>query len=173
MQKTDTYAQKLVFAESLIAAEHYYSVPDSTCTICAMVLKSGFTVTGTSYCSSFAEFNAAKGRAIARENAIAEVIYVESYLRNSDGAGSTNALRPVQVADNGAEPYAKVIQDQPHGPVSERVNGFTRLISAIRSEFTEEEIRQRIFEESVWQVMQIICGPAQAAQIIRWAQVEG
>ncbi|HHA2248628.1 TPA: Gp49 family protein [Enterobacter ludwigii] len=247
MQKTDTYAQKLAFAESLIAAEHYYSVPGSTCIICALVLENSFAVTGVSHCLNSGEFDTAKGRALARENAIAEIIHVEAYrcyqrttgapessvcisagvvkiegdasvtvkeahqdgfvgqmtrarherlkrlvdagdeaglIRaifdprlvvedNSDGAGSTNALGPVQVTDDATKSSAKVMQTKPYEPVSERINSFNRLISAIRAEFSDAEMIQDGFEESVWQVIQVLCGPIRAAQIIRWAQVEG
>jgi hypothetical protein len=42
-------------------------------TICVLVLRNGFTVTGESACASPENFNAAIGRKIARENAITKV----------------------------------------------------------------------------------------------------
>jgi hypothetical protein len=42
-------------------------------TICVLVLRNGFTVTGESACASPENFNAEIGRKIARENAIAKV----------------------------------------------------------------------------------------------------
>ncbi|TXE27140.1 hypothetical protein FOT62_22740 [Serratia marcescens] len=162
MQKTDSYAQKQQYVESLIATEHYYHVPDSTCVLCALVLKSGFTVTGTSFCLNPVDFNAAKGWAFARDSAINEAIHMESYLCYQ-GAGSTNALGAACLASGTAECGNKEQQKKPYEPVTERLSVFNRLVSAIRAEFTEAEMRGRGFDESMWQ----------AAQIIRWAQVEG
>lgn len=246
MQKTDTYAQKLAFAESLIAAEHYYSVPGSTCIICALVLENSFAVTGVSHCLNSGEFDTAKGRALARENAIAEIIHVEAYRcyqrttgepessvcisadvvkiegdasvivkeahqdgfvgqmtrarherlkklldagdetgliraifepclivgRSSDGTGSTNDLGPVQVADNGAEPYAMVMQTGTSEPVPDRITCLNRLIAAIRAEFSDAEILEIYFEDAIWLAMQAICGPDSAARIIRMSQID-
>ena len=42
-------------------------------TICVLVLRNGFTVTGESACASPENFNAEIGRRIARENAISKV----------------------------------------------------------------------------------------------------
>lgn len=42
-------------------------------TICVLVLRNGFTVTGESACASHENFNADIGRRIARENAVAKV----------------------------------------------------------------------------------------------------
>lgn len=39
-------------------------------TFCVLVLRNGFTVTGESYCASPENFDAIKGRAYARENAV-------------------------------------------------------------------------------------------------------
>lgn len=42
-------------------------------TICVLVLRNGFTVTGESACASPENFNSEIGRRIARENAVAKV----------------------------------------------------------------------------------------------------
>lgn len=42
-------------------------------TICVLVLRNGFTVTGESACASPENFNAEIGRKIARENAVAKI----------------------------------------------------------------------------------------------------
>lgn len=52
-------------------------------TFCVLVLRNGFTVTGESACASPENFDAAIGRRIARENAVAKVWPLMGYeLRN-------------------------------------------------------------------------------------------
>lgn len=48
-------------------------------TICVLVLKNGFTVTGESACASPANFNEELGRKIARDNARAKIWALEGY----------------------------------------------------------------------------------------------
>lgn len=76
--------------EAAIASEHYFTAregvygasgddnqatPDALglLTICVLVLRNGFTVTGTSACASPENFNAVIGCAVARRNAINHV----------------------------------------------------------------------------------------------------
>lgn len=47
--------------------------PFDLLTFCVLVLKNGFTVTGESACASRENFDAALGRRIARQNAVAKV----------------------------------------------------------------------------------------------------
>ena len=54
------------------ATSHYPSQLDLL-TICVLILKNGFTVTGESACASPENFNAEIGRKIARENAVNKV----------------------------------------------------------------------------------------------------
>jgi hypothetical protein len=74
-----------------IAAETYSGIerpgPDDSdlgplglLTFCVLVLRNGFTVTGESACVSPENFNAALGRAIAREHAKAKIWALEGYL---------------------------------------------------------------------------------------------
>lgn len=49
-------------------------------TICVLVLKNGFTVTGESACASPENFDAELGRKIARANAVAKIWPLEGYL---------------------------------------------------------------------------------------------
>jgi hypothetical protein len=49
-------------------------------TICILVLKNGFTVTGESACASAANFDEALGRRIARDNAKQKIWALEGYL---------------------------------------------------------------------------------------------
>jgi N4 Gp49/Sf6 Gp66 family protein len=61
----------------LHSAEH----PSIAClTICVLVLKNGFTVTGESACASPENFDAELGRKIARANAVAKIWPLEGYL---------------------------------------------------------------------------------------------
>jgi hypothetical protein len=52
----------------------------SLLTICVLVLRNGFAVTGESACASPENFNAEIGRDIARKNAIDKVWMLEGYL---------------------------------------------------------------------------------------------
>lgn len=49
-------------------------------TICILVLKNGFTVTGESACASPENFDAEIGRKIARQNAVNKIWLLEGYL---------------------------------------------------------------------------------------------
>lgn len=85
--------------ESVIAEEHYFtafdgiraahegvrevlSVHPSTrgLTICVLVLRNGFIVTGESACVSLENFDAEIGRQVARENALEKIWPLEGYL---------------------------------------------------------------------------------------------
>ncbi|MGC1098543.1 Gp49 family protein [Pantoea agglomerans] len=85
--------------ESVIAECHYLNVGDSVqtawpdksamdacspaldlLTICVLVLKNGFTVTGESACASPENFDAEIGRKIARDNALQKIWPLEGYL---------------------------------------------------------------------------------------------
>ncbi|HIE9900531.1 hypothetical protein VI609_20835 [Klebsiella pneumoniae] len=46
-----------------------------------------------------------------------------------------------------------------------------RIISAIQAEFGEEEMYQLLFFEAMWLAMQSVCGPAEAAAVIRESQI--
>lgn len=85
--------------ESVIAECHYINVgeavqagwPDKSAmddcsptlnllTICVLVLRNGFTVTGESACASPENFDAEIGRKIARDNAVQKIWPLEGYL---------------------------------------------------------------------------------------------
>ena len=55
--------------DGAIAGETYHIFPGTTLTVCALILRNGFTVTGESACASPENFNAEIGRKIALENA--------------------------------------------------------------------------------------------------------
>lgn len=61
-----------------IATDQYLSL--SLLTICVLVLRNGFTVTGESACASPANFNADIGRKVARQKAEEKIWPLEGYL---------------------------------------------------------------------------------------------
>jgi hypothetical protein len=86
--------------ESTIDSEHYFTALDGVdgyyrsgpdaqtvknaaalglLTICVLVLRSGFTVTGESACASPENFDAEIGRKIARQNAVQKIWPLEGY----------------------------------------------------------------------------------------------
>lgn len=46
-----------------------------------------------------------------------------------------------------------------------------RIITAIQAEFGKEEMYQVLFFEAMWLAMQSVCGPAEAAAVIRESQI--
>lgn len=94
--------------EAAIISEHYFTAAEGCAghcsmnvppngwvqplrllTFCVMVMRNGFTVTGESSCASPENFDAAIGRKIARQNAVAKIWTLEGYLlkqRLSEGA---------------------------------------------------------------------------------------
>jgi len=66
--------------DAVILAEHYWVVPGTTCTICALILKNGFVVDGASAAASPQNFDEEVGRIIARNNARERIWALEGYL---------------------------------------------------------------------------------------------
>lgn len=66
--------------DAKIAEEYYHVPPGTTLTICMLTLRNGFVVTGESAAASPANFDAAIGKRIARENARAKIWALEGYL---------------------------------------------------------------------------------------------
>lgn len=66
--------------EQCVTAEQYYVFPGTTLTVCCLTLTNGFTVTGESACADPDNFDEAKGRKYARENAIEKIWMLEGYL---------------------------------------------------------------------------------------------
>lgn len=63
-------------------------------TLCVIVLKNGFTVTGESACADPKKFNAEIGRTIARANALNKVWPLMGYVLRSQLAGVSGLLEP-------------------------------------------------------------------------------
>jgi hypothetical protein len=75
-----------------IATEHYLIVPGTVMTICALVLKNGFSVVGTSAPASAENFDRDLGRKIAKGKAVDQIWQLEGYLlrqRLHDQVGGT------------------------------------------------------------------------------------
>lgn len=56
-------------------------------------------------------------------------------------------------------------------PCARRESLRQRIICAIQAEFGEEEMYQILFVEAMWLAMQSVCGPAEAAAVIRESQI--
>lgn len=69
--------------EDVICGEQYYVFPGTTVTVCCLTLENGFNSIGESACVSPHNFNAAKGREIARDNAKEKLWVLEGYLLRS------------------------------------------------------------------------------------------
>lgn len=66
--------------DGVIQREDYHVFPGTTLTVCALTLRNGFVVTGTSAAASPANYDEAIGRQIARANARARIWELEGYL---------------------------------------------------------------------------------------------
>lgn len=66
--------------DALIANEHYWGVPLTTTTICALILRNGFTVVGESSCAAPENFDPDLGRKISRDKARDKIWALEGYL---------------------------------------------------------------------------------------------
>lgn len=68
------------YIDKRIKSIEYIRIPDTTVTICHMVLLNGFSVRGESACVSHHTFEEAVGRKIAYDNAFDKVWQLEGYL---------------------------------------------------------------------------------------------
>lgn len=66
--------------DAAIFSEDYHVFPGSNLTVCCLTLQNGFTVTGESACVSAANFDAERGRKIARGHARDKIWQLEGYL---------------------------------------------------------------------------------------------
>ena len=66
--------------DSVIKEIKYYVVPDTTTTICSLVLSNGFVVNGESAAVSKENFDEEIGRKVAYENARDKIWMLEGYL---------------------------------------------------------------------------------------------
>lgn len=66
--------------DSLVISVDYHVFPGTTVTVCCIVLKNGYSVTGESACVSQANFNAEIGRSLAYKEAREKIWQLEGYL---------------------------------------------------------------------------------------------
>ncbi|AWB21268.1 hypothetical protein DA075_10380 [Methylobacterium currus] len=66
--------------DATITGEAFHVFPGTTLTVCALTLRNGFIVTGTSAAASPENFDEAIGREIARRNARERIWELEGYL---------------------------------------------------------------------------------------------
>lgn len=66
--------------DATIVDEKYHVFDGTTLTVCCLVLRNGYTVTGESAAVSSENFDEAIGRKIARENARNKIWMLEGYL---------------------------------------------------------------------------------------------
>lgn len=59
---------------------HYHRVPDTTLTVCALILQNGFSVVGHSAAASDSNFDEEIGKKIAFDNARQQIWQYEGYL---------------------------------------------------------------------------------------------
>jgi hypothetical protein len=74
---TDRVTQERI--QEVIGNVAYYVFPATTLTVCCIVLKNGFCVTGESACVSPANFDAEVGKKIAFDNAVEKIWALEGY----------------------------------------------------------------------------------------------
>lgn len=79
--------------DSVVVAGQYYVFPATQTTVCCLILKNGFTVTGESACASPKNFDEEIGREIAYKNAREKIWLLEGYLlkQRLHDEDSTNA----------------------------------------------------------------------------------
>lgn len=73
--------------DAQIVGEDYHVFPGTTSTVCALKLRNGFVVIGTSAAASPENFDQAIGRRIARDNARNQIWALEGYVLRSLLAG--------------------------------------------------------------------------------------
>ncbi len=56
-------------------------------------------------------------------------------------------------------------------PGDQRSDYMKRIESLIRYEFDDVDLEQKEFAEAMWLVMMMLCGPEQAAAVIRETQI--
>jgi hypothetical protein len=66
--------------QEAIVKEHYFIVPDTQTTICALTLKNGFTVIGHSAPASPKNFDKDIGEKVSRAHAVEKIWELEGYL---------------------------------------------------------------------------------------------
>lgn len=79
--------------DAAIESEMYHIFPGTTLTVCCLVLKNGFTVTGESAAASPENFDVEIGQKIAHSNARDKIWSLEGYLLKQSLYVTSRALR--------------------------------------------------------------------------------
>lgn len=84
-EKNLTAGPRLTVAalEALVAGEDYYVFPDTTVTVCALKLKTGFVAVGHAACLNPANFDPEIGRRVSRDHAFDQLWAFEGYLQKA------------------------------------------------------------------------------------------
>lgn len=75
--------------DAAIVGQDFHVFPGTTLTVCCLLLRNGFTVTGESAAASPENFDEEIGRKIARENARQKIWALEGYLLRERLNGGT------------------------------------------------------------------------------------
>lgn len=73
--------------DAAIVGEAFHVFPGTKVTVCCLTLRNGFTVIGDAACASPANFDAERGRKIARDNARGKIWALEGYALRERLAG--------------------------------------------------------------------------------------
>jgi len=84
--------------EDTIEEEYYHVFPGTSMTVCMLILKNGFKVTGESSSVSLENFDEALGQKIARENAKQKIWMLEGYLLKQRLFAGEETSEPVKKA---------------------------------------------------------------------------
>ena len=79
------------YLESLIVKDEYHQVPNTTVTICTLILSNGFAVNGESACIELDNFSAVMGKRLAYEDALNKLWQLEGYRMKCELAKQTAA----------------------------------------------------------------------------------
>lgn len=79
VQNAPTVVTDAMIEEKIVDAR-YYRFPNTTLTVCALTLRNGFVVTGSSACADPSKFNRDMGRKLARDDARRQIWELEGYL---------------------------------------------------------------------------------------------
>lgn len=72
------------YLETLIERAEYHRVPNTTTTLCSLILKTGFVVNGQSACIDAAMFDEESGKKYAHEDAFRKLWELEAYRVKSE-----------------------------------------------------------------------------------------
>lgn len=107
--------------EQAVANELYWQPPGTTLTVCVLMLKNGYTVTGEAACVSPINFNADIGRQLARAKAVDHIWPLEGYLlqqrlHENEGDGRAKIERIAKACHEVNRAYCQAMGDNSQVP---------------------------------------------------------